>query len=284
MARAFGRCRRAIHEDVRDRPRCATADVTDRLAFMDTVVGDISSGDSELLDLTGAAGLRLQVALESAEAAFVKSAARLRSSGQLERARRIERYAASARFDLDEPTLARQLYGTVGRLRQIGQLEILAELLLEKMLSLARADRGNVQLADPVSGALRIIAHHGFDAEFLAYFAVVEDDLSACGRAAKRNAHVVISDVITDKRFGPHRGIATASGFRAVQSMPLVDKDGQLVGVVSTHYPDPYAPSSRDLRIMRRYADLVGQVLGSRRNAETPVNGARVDLASMLPA
>jgi GAF domain-containing protein len=250
---------------------------------MDTGVAGISPGDSALLELTSA-GLRLQVALENAEAAFLKSADRLRSSGQLERARRIERYAASARFDLDEPALAKQLYTTVGRLRQIGQLEILADLALEKMLSLARADRGNVQLADPVSGALRIVAHHGFDAEFLAYFAVVEDDKSACGRAAKRNAQVVISDVITDKRFEPHRSIAAASEFRAVQSTPLVGRNGQLVGVVSTHYPDPYAPSARELRIIRRYADLLGQVLGSRRNVEAPTSLRPLDRASPVPA
>src|SRR5215469_1880667 len=234
---------------------------------MDTVVADLSSGDSALLDFSGA-GLRLQAALENAEAAFLKSAARLRRGGHVERARRIERYAASARFDLDEPDMARQLYVTAGRLRQISQLEMLADLALEKMLSLARADRGNVQLADPVTGALRITAHHGFDAEFLDHFAVVDDDMSACGRAAARNAQVVISDVITDKRFGPHRRIAAASGFRAVQSTPLVDINGKLVGVASTHYPDPHAPSARDLRIMKRYADLVGQVLSSRRSIE----------------
>jgi len=250
---------------------------------MDTVVAGISSGDSAVLDVAGV-GYRLRAALEHSEAAFRKSAAQLRSSGQLERARRIERYAVSARFDLDEPTVAKQLYVLVGRLRQIGQLEILANLALEKMLSLGRADRGNLQLADPVSGALRIIGQHGFDEEFLAHFAVVDDDQTACGRAATRNAQVVISDVITDRRFEPHRGIAAASGFRAVQSTPLVDKHGQLVGVVSTHYPDPFAPSARDLRIIRRYADLVGQVLSSRRSVETPKNLAGVDLTRTLPA
>jgi hypothetical protein len=249
---------------------------------MDAVAAGISPDDSALLEVTGP-GVRLQTALENAEAAFLKTAARLRTSGQLERARRIDRYAASARFDLDEPAMAKQLYVTLGKLRQITQLEMLTDLALEKMLSLARADRGNIQLADPVSGALRITAHHGFEAEFLEYFAVVEDDLAACGRAAKRNAQVVISDVTTDRRFGPHRGIAAASGFRAVQSTPLVDKNGRLVGVISTHYPDPYAPSARDLRIIRRYADLFGHLLSSRRSVEA-ANLDGVDLASTQPA
>src|SRR5215469_15492453 len=230
--------------------RCpyAPAATADRFHVMDAIAAGIASGDSEMLEAPGI-GRRVQVALENAEAAFLRSAARLHGSGQLERARRIERYAASARFDLDEPALARQLYVTVARLRQVGRLEMLTERALEIMLSLARADRGNIQLADPASGALTIIAQHGFDAEFLTHFAVVDDELSACGRAAARNAQVVISDVITDKRFEPHRVIAKASGFRAVQSTPLVDKDGQLVGVVSTHYPNPYAPSARDLLI-----------------------------------
>jgi hypothetical protein len=243
----------------------------DRFPVMETVAAGALSGESALLDTHGT-GLRLQVALEKAEAAFLKTADKLRKSGQLEGARRVERYATSARFDLDEPLVARQLYTTAARLREIQRLEVLTALALEKILALARADRGNVQLADPASGALRIIAQHGFDAEFLAYFAVVEDDLSACGRAARRNAQVVLSDVSTDKRFEPHREIAAASGFRAVQSTPIVDHNGNLVGVVSTHYPEPHAPSARDLRVIRRCADLVGQVLSSRRRLETSMS------------
>ena len=205
--------------------------------------------------------------LERAEAAHRKSAARLRACGQEDRARQVERSAAWARFDLDEPLVAQQLYLGAARLRYIRRLEPLAGQALEKVLSLARADRGNVQLADPASGALRIIAQHGFDAEFLDHFTVVDDDRSVCGRAARRGAQLIIADVINDPGFEPHRDIAAASGFRAVQSTPLVDKAGRVVGVVSTHYPRPYAPSDRDMRIIKRYADLVGQVLASRAGA-----------------
>lgn len=201
--------------------------------------------------------------LEETETTLRKSAGRLRASGQQDQARRVERFAAWARFDLDEPLVAQRLYGSAARLRRIGQLEPLANHALEMVLSLARADRGNVQLADPVSGALRIIAQHGFDEAFLDHFTVVEDNGSACGRAARRVAQLVIADVIADTGFTPHRGIAAASGFRAVQSTPLIDKAGRLVGVVSTHYPRPYAPPARDLRILRRYADMVGQALAA---------------------
>jgi len=213
---------------------------------------------------------RVRIVLENTETALRRSAARLRECGQEHRARRAERFAAWARFDLDEPLAAQQLYVVASGLRHIRRLEPLAGQALDKLLSLARADRGNVQLADPASGALRIIAQHGFGAEFLDHFAVVDDDRSACGRAARRGAQLVITDVITDQGFEPHREIAAVSGFRAVQSTPLVDKAGHLVGMISTHYPRPYDPPARDMRIIGRYADLLAQVLASRLSAVPP--------------
>ena len=215
-------------------------------------------------------GWVVQAVLEHTEAALYQSARRLRECGQEDWARQAERFASWARFSLDEPAAARQLYLAAARLRNIRQLELLACHALETVLSLARAERGNVQLADPASGALRIVAQHGFGQEFLDHFAVVDDDRSACGRAARHGAQLVITDVVTDPDFMPHREVAAASGFRAVQSTPLIDMAGRVVGVVSTHYPRPYDPPARDMRIIRRYADLLGQILASSLDALTP--------------
>jgi hypothetical protein len=222
----------------------------------------------------------LRAVLEDTEARLRRSAGRLRACGKQDQARRVERFASWARFDLDEPLVAYRLYGLAARLPRAGRLEPLANQALEMVLSLARADRGNVQLADPVSGALRIIAQHGFDEAFLDHFTVVEDDGSACGRAARRGAQLVITDVVADAGFTPHRGIAAESGFRAVQSTPILDKTGRVLGVVSTHYPRPYALPARDMRILQRYTDMVGHVL-----AALPARTSRaVAPASRLPA
>jgi len=98
----------------------------------------------------------------------------------------------------------------------------------------------------------------------LKYFAVVDDDHSACGRAAQACAQVVIADVTADAAFAPHRDIAAASGFRAVQSTPLVDYSGRLIGMVSTHFRHPYRPSTRDLRMMELYGDSAGDAVARR--------------------
>jgi len=215
-------------------------------------------------------GRTAHAVLEDTEAALRKSAGRLRASGQEDGARQVERFAAWARFDLEEPLVAQQLYLAVARLRPIRQPELLAGQMLGKVMSLARADRGNVQLVDPQSGTLRIIAQHGFDESFLDHFAVVADRGSACGRAARRNAQLVIPDVVADRGFEPHREIAASSGFRAVQSTPLADREGRVIGVVSTHYARPHAPSAGDMRIIKRYADLAGQVLAACSRAAVP--------------
>jgi hypothetical protein len=225
--------------------------------------------DTSWHDAVGASWV-VQTALEHTEAALCQSARRLRECGQEDWARQAERFASWARFNLDEPAVARQLHLAAARLRSIRQLELLACHALETVLSLARAERGNVQLADPASGALRIVAQHGFGQEFLDHFAVVDDDRSACGRAARHGAQLVITDVVTDPAFTPHREVAAASGFRAVQSTPLIDMAGRVVGVVSTHYPRPYEPPARDMRIIRRYADLAGQILASSLDALVP--------------
>jgi len=139
---------------------------------------------------------------------------------------------------------------------------------LEDALSLLHADRGNIQILDPASGSLRIAAQAGFSEEFLEYFAVVNDDGSACGRAAQELAQTVIADVKTDPRFAPHRDIADASGFRAVHSTPLLDLRGHLVGVLSMHYPKPYCPPNRDLELIRRFGKLIGQAIEASLEAD----------------
>lgn len=153
---------------------------------------------------------------------------------------------------LTSPTEPRQL---------LADVRAVLDESLEDALSLLHADRGNVQIVDPLSGSLRIAAQTGFGDEFLEYFATVDDEGSACGRAARGLEQIVIADVNTDARFAPHREIAAASGFRAVHSTPLVDARGCLVGVLSTHYSRPYRPPAGDLELMKRFGELIGQAV-----------------------
>lgn len=136
--------------------------------------------------------------------------------------------------------------------------------LLDGALSLMGADFGNIQLLDPISGSLRIVTQFGFTSRFLDHFADVADDNSACGRAATERAQVVITDVRTDPGFAPHREIAAASGFRSVQSTPLVAPSGRLVGMISTHFRHTHQPPEHDLWMMQQHARTAGQAIAKR--------------------
>jgi len=72
---------------------------------------------------------------------------------------------------------------------------------------------------------------------------------------------MAVADVRADPGFTPHREIAAATGFNAVQSTPLADYAGHPIGMVSTHFQRPHRPSDRDLRIMELYADFAGEAL-----------------------
>jgi len=179
-------------------------------------------------------------------------------------ARRAEHFASCMRFSLDEPAAMRRLHLVTRKLSDASDLSKLLPEVLEGAMALTGADFGNVQLFDPATGALAIAAHSGFSAEFLEYFAIVDDEHAACGRAAKTGAQAVIVDVDTDRGFAPHRGIAATTGFRAVQSTPLADYSGRMIGMVSTHFRRPCRPPDRDLQILRYYGDVAGEALAGR--------------------
>lgn len=212
---------------------------------------------------TGAAA-RLRNLLEQAELSYRRSADQLRATGQHEAAIRAEGFAARARWTLDEPGDMRRLHEASRALRDAQGHTVLADQILAGALSLTGAHRGNVQLADPLTGALRIAAQTGFKSEFLEYFALVDDGASACGRAARKRAQIVIADVSADPAFAEHRDAAADAGFRAVWSIPLVDRAGRLLGVVSTHYRRPWSPPIRDLRLMERYAEVASDAMAAR--------------------
>ena len=210
---------------------------------------------------------KLRMLLEQAEAAHLGSASLLRALGREDRAQRAEQFAAWTRLELDEPELVQRLHAVTKGLQNASGLGALLDRALHGALSLLHADRGNVQIRDPATGSLRIVAQHGFDAAFLDYFAVVADDGSACGRAAAQRTQTVIVDVSIDPGFAPHREIAAAAGFRAVQSTPLTDYGDRVLGMLSIHYPRPYCPPDRDLLLMRRFGQKVGTIMADHLSA-----------------
>lgn len=182
--------------------------------------------------------------------------ARVRSQLQMARIRRDteERLRASeARLSAEADALTRlnELSSQLWRRRNLD--EGLDE-MLAATIELLGADKGNVQLLDGDRQILKIVAQRGFDQEFLDFFREVstEDD-SACGRALRSGSRMVIDDIEADEPYAPLRPIARAAGYRAVQSTPLIARDGRPLGMLSTHFRDVHRPNEQDLRRLDLY-------------------------------
>jgi PAS domain S-box-containing protein len=152
-------------------------------------------------------------------------------------------------------------------LSKAGLLPLLEE-VLNAIIALQNADFGNVQLYDPETKTLEIVAHRGFQRSFLDYFSSVNEPGAACGRAMQRRERVIIEDVLADPDFEPHRQIAASAGFRAVQSTPLFSRSGEPLGMISTHFRQPHRPSGHDLRFTDLYARLAGELIERQRAEE----------------
>lgn len=180
--------------------------------------------------------------------------------------RRAEEESQAFRTELtDELGAMTRLHELSTRLLRISEFVPLLEEVLDATMIQQNADFGNIQLYNPLTKNLEIVAQRGFKRDFLEYFQNVHDSGAVCGRAMKLRNRVIVEDVSTDPAFAPHRAIAASAGFRAVQSTPLFNRSGEFLGMVSTHFRRPHRPSLRDLRFTDLYAGFAAEIIERRR-------------------
>jgi PAS domain S-box-containing protein len=201
---------------------------------------------------------------------------------------RVASHLTLARLRVAELAAMSALHTLSRRLTAISDLPSLLSEVLDSTIELQGADFGTIQLYDPKTHSLDIVAQRGFGAEFLTHFQhVAVNDGSACMRALTEGTRVVIEDVTLDAWFEPHRHIAASAGFRALQSTPLIDRGSrQPVGILTTHFRNPHRPGARDLRSTDLYTLQAGDVIALRvserrlRESEAQMQAA-VDLVGL---
>jgi GAF domain len=127
--------------------------------------------------------------------------------------------------------------------------------LLNSAMKATNAPFGTVQFLDESQAVLRIVAHHGFDAEFVHHFETVRTDSSCtCGVALREQMRIVVTDVATDPIYENNREAMLRAKVRAVQSTPLFGPAGKLVGIFSTHYDENRTFSAAELKALDELA------------------------------
>ena len=146
---------------------------------------------------------------------------------------------------------------------QEGNLERVLGEIVDAAIAISGADFGNIQLLDPESSALRIVAQRGFPAWWLDFWTSVPPGQGACGTTLQRGERVIVEDVERSPIFAgtPGLEIQLKAGVRAVQSTPLVSRSGRPLGMFSTHYKTPHRPEERVLRVLdllaRQASDII---------------------------
>jgi PAS domain S-box-containing protein len=167
-----------------------------------------------------------------------------------------------------EPAPINRLHQLSTRLLATAEWQALLEEILDATMALLNADFGTLQFYDAGTGGLRIVAQRGFHRDFLEYFDSVHESTSCCGAALERRERVIIEDVLAEPFFAPHVKIATSAGYRAVQSTPLSGRNGEPLGMISTHFRRPHRPSQRELEFLDLYARQAAELIERKRAEE----------------
>lgn len=163
---------------------------------------------------------------------------------------------------------------------------LIAELheILDATVLLMEGDLGNIQLYDPARGTLSIVAQRGFSAEFIKVLGTVTiNDQTAGARSLRDGRRIVIRDVNTEASYAPYRAVAALAGYRAVQSTPLIGRDGEYLGALLTHLHEPRDFSTREVRVLDLYSkQAAGAIMRAR--VEHDLTTARRRLEAALSA
>jgi PAS domain S-box-containing protein len=172
----------------------------------------------------------------------------------LENQQRLRESQNSLSKELDRMS---RLHEISSRLAMSSDIQSLLKEILAAAADFTGTDKGNIQLLNPKTSKLRIAVHQGLGKRLLEHFAEHAWGASS-DEALDRCQRVIVEDV--SKAPGVQGTveleIALEDGVRAIQSMPIVARDGRFLGVLNNHFRAPHRPSETDLR----YVDLLARM------------------------
>ncbi|MGH6987692.1 MAG: PAS domain S-box protein [Caulobacteraceae bacterium] len=171
---------------------------------------------------------------------------------------------------------ATELLQTIStELVQAENVEALYERLVEAAARLMGSDFSTMQMLHPErgkAGELELLAFRGFDSEVVKFWEWVRADSGCtCGMALRTGKRAIAEDVETCEWMAGtvDQPALLAAGVGAAQSTPLVSRSGRLLGMISTHWRKPHAPSESELKrfdiLARQAADLIERAQAAER-------------------
>ncbi|GLK90185.1 ATP-binding protein [Pseudomonas turukhanskensis] len=162
-------------------------------------------------------------------------------------------------------------------------LEALYGKIVDAAVSITGSQFGTIQLLCPPdhsgghAGELQLLSSRGLTKEDVGFWQwVAPVAYSSCTEALKRGQRAIIPDfeLWADIAGTEDLQAFRRAGIRSAQTTPLRSRNGNLLGMMSTHWNRPHQPSERDLRLLdilaRQAADLLERTMAeeSLRQAE----------------
>jgi GAF domain-containing protein len=153
-------------------------------------------------------------------------------------------------------------------------MEVLYDRILDTALAILHAELASIQMIHPErgTGELKLLGHRGFSPEAAKRWEWVDKDSSTtCGQALRSGRRVIVPDVRNCDLMAGSEDLEAFldAGIRAAQTLPLVSRSGELLGMVTTYWRDPHELSARESRALDILARLAADVIERVRAEET---------------
>jgi PAS domain S-box-containing protein len=149
-------------------------------------------------------------------------------------------------------------------------LQSVLEKIVDNAMAITGADFGNIQLLEPTSAGLRIVAQRGFPNWWVEFLDTTSGGQGVCGATLGRGERIIVEDVEQSPIFTGTRALdmQRRAGVRAVQSTPLMNRSGKMLGILSTHHKRPHRLDERTVRLLDLLARQAGDLIENAQDEE----------------
>lgn len=93
-------------------------------------------------------------------------------------------------------------------------------------------------------------------------------DVGSCGSAMARKETVIVTDICTDPRWAPYKGLIESDGFRACWSTPIFSAEQRVLGSFAMYYKEVRSPGKEELELLAAATQLAGIAIGRQRKQD----------------
>lgn len=155
--------------------------------------------------------------------------------------------------------------------------------ILHAALAAIGAEKGLLSLAADDDKGLRVAMAEGFAPEFVAAIGFIPRRAGSCGAAFHRRARVLVNDADNDPLFlGLHDAVRLGR-FKAVHSVPMLSRNGEVLGVLSAHFLRRHEADARERHLLDLYAQMAVDFI-DRWKAESAARTSERQLHQVLSA